>query len=165
VPEGLPPDTLIKECQRAVKILGIPSDRLILLDYEVRTFAEHRQEILENLIEYRQKIQPELVLVPSSNDTHQDHMTVYWETLRALKKKASIWGYEHPWNNLSFTTDIFVKLKEQHLATKLKALKNYESQNDRSYFSEKYIRSLALTRGLNVDWQYAETFELVRLVL
>jgi LmbE family N-acetylglucosaminyl deacetylase len=147
-----------------MKTLGIPLDRLILLDYEVRSFPEHRQEILEDLIKYRQEIQPVMVLVPSSNDTHQDHAVVHWEALRAFKKMSSILGYEHPWNNITFTADIFIKLKEQHLAAKLEALKHYKSQSDKNYFNEDYIRSLALTRGLNVDWQYAEAFELIRWV-
>jgi len=165
IPEGTDPSVIKEECRLATQTLGIPPDRLFMLDYEVRTFPEHRQEILKDLIIFKQKIQPDMVLVTSSNDTHQDHMTIYWETLRAFKKTASIFGYEHPWNNLTFTTDIFIKLKEQHLAKKLEALNNYKSQSDKNYFNEEYLRSLALTRGLNVDWQYAEAFELIRMVM
>jgi LmbE family N-acetylglucosaminyl deacetylase len=164
VPEGLPPDTIKKECMSATEILGITPERLFLLDYEVRTFPTYRQEILENMIEFRQKIKPDLVLAPSSTDTHQDHSIIHQEAIRAFKKEASIWGYEHPWNNLSFTTDIFVKLTEKHLEIKLQALKSYKSQLDKAYFSEKYISSLVQTRGVQVDWPYAEAFELSRLL-
>ena len=132
IPEGLPPDILKKECLRAAKTLGVPPKRLFLLDYEVRTFPEFRQEILETIIEFKKKVEPELVLVPSSHDTHQDHHVIYEEAIRAFKKDASIWGYEQPWNNLSFTTDIFVKLKKEHLDLKLKALNKYKSQLGRS---------------------------------
>ena len=130
----------------------------------MRTFPEHRQEILEDLITFKQKFKPELVLVPSSNDTHQDHNVIHQEAIRAFKKEASIWGYEHAWNNLSFTTDIFVRLTKKHLEIKLKALKSYKTQLTRAYFNEKYLNSLLQTRGTQVDWPYAEAFELVRLL-
>lgn len=165
MPQGLPGDALRVECRNSTKLLGISPDNLILLDYEVRTFPAYRQQILENLIEFNEKIKPDLVLVPSSSDTHQDHQTIYNEALRAFKKTSSIWGYEHPWNNLTFTTDIFVKLEEKHIARKVEALSQYQSQDFRPYFEEKYIRALAYTRGTQVDFPFAETFELIRLLL
>lgn len=165
VPQGLSDNTLMLECQQSVKTLGIQIDNLILLNYEVRTFPQHRQQILDNLIEFNEKLKPDLVLVPSSSDTHQDHQTIYNEALRAFKKTSSIWGYEHPWNNLSFTSDIFVKLEERHMARKVEALMQYKSQYFRPYFDQKYIMALAYTRGTQVDLPYVETFELIRWVI
>ena len=165
LPDGLPGDTLRKECLCSTATLGLSPDQVILLDYEVRTFPTWRQEILENMIEFRDRIRPDLVLIPSSSDMHQDHNTVHWEALRAFKKVASIWGYEHPWNNITFSTDIFIRLEEKHLVRKMEALRCYESQSFKSYFDEEYVRSLAYTRGSQVDWPYAEAYELVRLLV
>lgn len=144
--------------------MGIPHDRIKMLDYEVRTFPENRQKILDDLITFKQECKPDLVLVPSSRDMHQDHGTIYWESLRAFKKDCSIWGYEHPWNNLTFTTDIFVRLEESHLERKIQALKEYLSQTQRGYMDERNIRALAYTRGAQLDVPFAEAFELVRLL-
>jgi LmbE family N-acetylglucosaminyl deacetylase len=165
VPNNFPRDILKTECEEATKVLGIKPENLILLDYEVRTFPEHRQEILDEMIKLKDRIEPDLVLVPSSNDIHQDHQTIYKEALRAFKKSSSIWGYEHPWNNLTFTTDIFVKLEEKHIKKKIEALKTYQSQDSRTYFEERYIRALAYTRGTQVNFTYAECFELLRLLV
>jgi len=165
VPDNFPMDILKSECEEATNVLGIKSENLMLLDYEVRTFPLHRQEILDDMIKLNEKIKPDLVLVPSSNDMHQDHQTAYKEVLRAFKKSSSIWGYEHPWNNLMFTTDIFVKLEEEHIKKKIEALKVYKSQDFRTYFEERYIRALACTRGAQVNFAYAETFELLRLLV
>jgi len=165
VPNGLPKDTLRIECRNAAKTMGISPERLVLLNYEVRTFPEHRQEILENLVKFRREYQPNLVLVPSSHDVHQDHGTIYWEALRAFKKESSIWGYEHPWNNLDFTTDIFVKLTLKHVEKKLMALREYKSQTNRGYMDEGNLRALIRTRGAQLDLKYAEAFELVRLLV
>ena len=164
VPQGFPCDILKIECEASTKILGIIPERLTLLNYEVRTFPAHRQEILEYMIKLNEAIRAELVLVPSSSDLHQDHQVIHNEALRAFKKTSSIWGYEHPWNNLSFSTDVFVKLEEEHVQRKTDALGQYKSQDFRPYFDEKYIRALACTRGTQVDFTYAETFELVRLL-
>ena len=165
VPKGFPEDVLERECKKATEIIGVKSENVILMDYEVRTFPLHRQEILDDMIALNKQIKPDLVLVPSSNDIHQDHQTVYKEALRAFKKTSSIWGYEHPWNNLTFTTDIFVRLEGKHIEKKIEAMKQYESQDFRPYFDEKYIKALAYTRGTQVDYPFAETFELLRLLV
>jgi N-acetylglucosamine malate deacetylase 1 len=164
VPDKMAKDTLRKECKGSVTTLGVSPKNLVILDYEVRTFPEHRQAILEDLIKFKLKINPDLVLVPSSHDTHQDHGTIFWEALRAFKKESSIWGYEHPWNNLTFTSDIFVKLTEEHVSQKLQSLKSYKSQIGKAYMEERNIRALLCTRGAQVDVEFAETFELVRLI-
>lgn len=165
LPANLPEDTLKTECQKATELLGVPSANLVLMDYEVRTFPLHRQEILENMVKFNREIEPDLVLTPSSDDLHQDHQTIHSESLRAFKKNCSIWGYEHPWNNLKFTTDIFVKLEERHIQKKIAALKRYQSQDFRTYFDEEYVKALAYTRGTQVDFTYAEAFESLRLLV
>jgi N-acetylglucosamine malate deacetylase 1 len=165
LPEGFPPDTLRKECLNSINILGISPETVTIFDYEVRTFPEHRQEILEDLIKLKMKYQPNLVLVPSSQDMHQDHGVIYWEALRAFKKDSSLWGYEHPWNNLTFTTDIFVKLEAEHVERKIRALKEYKSQSIRGYMDERNIRSIINTRGAQLDTLYAEAFELIRFIV
>lgn len=165
VPNNFPEDILKMECKKATETLGIKSDNVILFDYGVRSFPLHRQDILDDLIKLRNNIKPDLILIPSSNDIHQDHQVLNREAIRAFKKFSSIFGYEHPWNNLTFTTDIFIKLEERHIEKKIEALKAYESQDFRTYFDEKYIRALAYTRGAQIDFAYAETFELLRLLV
>lgn len=165
VPKDCPYDILKLECKEATKCLGITEENVILLDYEVRNFLKDRQRILDELIELNLKIKPDLVLIPSSNDLHQDHKVINEESLRAFKKTSSIWGYEHPWNNLSFTTDIFILLEKEHIQKKIDALSCYGSQSFRTYFNETYIKALAHTRGVQVDSLFAETFETLRLLV
>jgi LmbE family N-acetylglucosaminyl deacetylase len=164
IPKGLPQDTLRKECKNAMAVLGIQPNKVTIMDYQVRTFPEHRQEILERLIKLKRELEPRLVLIPSSQDMHQDHAVIYWEALRAFKKEASLWGYEQPWNNLSFTAHIFVKLSSEHLQRKVNALKQYKSQSQRSYMSEKNLEALISVRGSQLDVPYAEAFENIRLL-
>jgi len=164
IPEGLSKDTLRKECQQSTSTMGLLPENVTILNYQVRSFPEHRQEILEDLVRFTPQYKPDLVLVPSSHDIHQDHRVIYWEALRAFKRESSIWGYEHPWNNLAFTTDIFVRLDLEHVEKKLRVLKEYKSQVNRGYMDEKRLRALICTRGAQLDVAYAEAFELIRLV-
>lgn len=159
-----PDDILITEVNKATDILGVKKDNLILYDFPVRTFNFNRQDILQLMINLKKEIKPDLVLMPSLNDLHQDHHTIALEGLRAFKF-SSVFCYEVPWNNITFNTSCFVHLEENHLDLKVKALNAYESQAHRPYASEDFIRSLAKTRGVQAGTKYAETFDVVRLVL
>ena len=159
-----PKDVLATELGNASRILGIPDDNVIAFRYPVREFPAHRQEILQDIIGLRERIHPDLILVPSPNDIHQDHQVIAREGLRAFKKQT-ILGYEEPWNNIVFETRCFVMLKERHVEKKVEALHCYETQAERSYLDESFIRSLARTRGTQLESRYAEAFEVLRMVL
>src|ERR671935_2300703 len=59
LPPGFPPDTLAREVREATAELGIPPEQLEVHDFEVRTFPERRQDILELLISLWEEWQPE----------------------------------------------------------------------------------------------------------
>ncbi|MCU0473687.1 MAG: PIG-L family deacetylase [Bacteroidales bacterium] len=163
VPPPNPKNILETEVKAATKVLEIKPEHLLLYRYQVRHFATHRQSILEDLVTLNQEIKPDLVLMPSLHDLHQDHSTISMEGLRAFKK-TSILAYEMPWNNLNFSTQSFIKLSEKHIEKKIKALECYKSQSSKDYASEQFIRSLALTRGTQIGVKYAEAFEVLRWI-
>ena len=164
VPDGYPKNILETEVKEATKVLGILPSNLLIYRYKVRHFAYHRQEILEDLVQLNKNINPDLVFMPCLHDLHQDHATIAIEGLRAFKK-SSILSYEIPWNNLNFSTQCFVKLEEQDLEKKINALDKYNSQKNRNYASEEFIRSLARTRGTQIGSKYAEVFEVLRWII
>lgn len=159
-----PSDILITEIKAATKSLGLPAENLILFDYQVRTFNFNRQNILEDLIVLRNKIQPDIIFMPSENDIHQDHYTISQEGLRAFKF-CTIFCYEMPWNNLTFNTSSFVVLEERHIEKKILALGEYKSQAHRNYANADFVRSLARVRGEQISVRYAETFDVIRWIV
>jgi N-acetylglucosamine malate deacetylase 1 len=163
LPEGFPPDTLAREVREATAEIGIPESGLTVHDFEVRTFPERRQEILELLIALWEDWAPEAVFMPSLRDIHQDHQVVAAEGLRAFKR-TTVLGYEIPWNNFNFDHQAYVGLEERHVERKIAALERYASQQHRNYANPEYIRSLARTHGINVNRDYAEVFEVYRIV-
>ncbi|MDN5130870.1 PIG-L deacetylase family protein [Aliarcobacter butzleri] len=164
VPDGFPKDILKTEVLDATSKLGIKKENVIIYNYEVRKLNYARQEILEDLIKHRKNLKPDLVFMPSLNDIHQDHSTIAQEGLRAFKN-TTILGYELIWNNLTFDTTSFIKLEKRHIQAKSDALKEYKSQGERDYMSEEFIFSLARTRGVQIGTHYAESFEVIRLVI
>src|SRR5262249_57279208 len=127
LPEGFAPDTLRHEVAAATAELGIAGDLLTVHDFDVRTFPEHRQQILELLIALWHEWEPDVVFQPSLHDIHQDHQTVAAEGLRAFKR-TTILGYEIPWNNLDFAYQAYIALEEPHVQRKEDALAKYASQ-------------------------------------
>lgn len=164
VPEGLDKDIGKKEAGEATRVLGIVREKLHIYRFEVRTFPQARQEILELLINLREKLKPELVLLPSLHDVHQDHHTIAEEGIRAFKH-VNILSYEMPWNMFSFTPSLFVHLQERHLDKKVAAINCYQSQRHKNYADKEFLYGLARTRGVQVNCDYAEAFEVVRWIL
>lgn len=165
VPEGFPENVLETEVKAATKVLGIPSDNLFVFKYKVRYFSQYRQDILDDMIEIRNKIHPDIVFLPCQNDIHQDHGVISAEGLRAFKN-SSLLCYEMPWNNLSFSPAFFTTLEQCHINDKLRALEEYKTQQGiRPYMSRDFIESLATVRGVQAGCEYAEAFEVLKWIL
>jgi LmbE family N-acetylglucosaminyl deacetylase len=164
VPPGYPPNILETEVREATQHLQIAPERLIIYRYAVRTLSQHRQEILEEMVRLKRDLSPEMVFLPCSHDLHQDHETITREGLRAFRN-GTLLGYEMPRNNITFTAQAFMALSEDDLSRKIRALKCYESQKFRGYTDERYVRALALTRGVQIGVDLAESFEVLRWVM
>jgi len=170
LPKGLPSDTLLYEEKAAAKVLGVKSQNLFVYRYSVRKFPQFRQEILEDLVKLNKEINPDLVLLPSRYDLHQDHHTIATEGLRAFKF-TSILGYEMPWNNIEFRATAFVILDRDCIEKKVEALHCYKSQELRLKLSGRnesdleYVRALARVRGQQIKTDYAEAFNVMRWIV
>ena len=164
LPEGFAPDTLAREVKEATTELGIPESQLTVHDFEVRTFPDRRQDILELLIALWEEWKPDAVFQPSLHDVHQDHQVIAAEGLRAFKR-TTILGYEIPWNNFDFAYQCYFALERAHVDRKVAALSKYVSQQHRRYSDPEYIWNVARTHGINVNREYAEVFQVYRVVV
>jgi len=167
LPKGMSKDTLKYEFYNVAKKLKLCERDIKVCGFKVRYLHQHRQQILDELIKARKKFKPDLVIGPSINDYHQDHQIIANEMIRAFKTTASIISYELPWNHVTFNTQMFTKLNEDHISTKCDLLKNYKSQymKERLYFSDEFIFGLARSRGVQCNSKYAEAFEVIRWML
>jgi LmbE family N-acetylglucosaminyl deacetylase len=163
VREGFSSDILRHEIHEAADLLKLPSERIRVFNHRVRFFPRDRQDILEEMIRLRAEIKPDIVLLPSSFDTHQDHEVINREGFRAFKR-STILGYEIPWNNRHIDLTFFNKVEWSHVDAKVCAIGAYKSQLFRAPNYEDLIRSLAIQRGGQISVQFAEAFEVIRWV-
>jgi len=165
VPEGFPKDAVERETRLATKVLEIDPKKVYIKRFRVRRFHEHRQEILDAIINLRDTIRPDIVFIPATYDIHQDHEVVNRESIRAFRNCCSIYGYDFPWTDLyGMKMNLFYQLKERHMKKKVKAVSCLKSQiiKKANYLTEEYIRGLAIERGGRINANYAEAFEVIR---
>jgi LmbE family N-acetylglucosaminyl deacetylase len=161
--ESSEPDALITECKMAMSMLDVRQEDLNFFDIPVRNFPEHRQEVLQILIEQARSWQPDLVLYPNSDDVHQDHSTVGKEIERALKH-STLWSYELPWNNQKSDAQGFVELSQNFVDKKIAAISQYKSQSSRFYAAPERITAHLISRGSQIEVPYAEMFSIPRAI-
>jgi LmbE family N-acetylglucosaminyl deacetylase len=157
-------DDIRQEVYQSAKILGLKKQNIFMEKYENRVFPSYRQPILDTLWNYRRKINPDVVFTMSLDDMHQDHVTVAQESFRAFKE-CNLLSYGYDWNRLNKTADFYSVLSQKNLDRKIKAVSCYKSQGEgRPYFSVEYIKSWAITRGVEIKERYAESFDVIRLI-
>lgn len=150
----------VEEFHTAMKIIGAES---AFIDFEARVLNENRQALLDYFWQLQKANHYDIVFCPSSYDQHQDHQVVYQEAFRAFKH-STILGYELPWNNRTFRTDVFISVTDEDLNAKIKMLDCYETQQERAFMCKEYVYDIARSRGLQVAKKYVETFEAIRII-
>ena len=117
---------LVGEHYASMAALGVPQDRVQLLDFETRRFQEHRQEILEAMIAIMREDDPDIVFVHSKSDVHQDHGVLTQEALRAFRGRTVL-GFDVIRSSYGFFPDFLVGVDEADVQKKLDALACYKT--------------------------------------
>ncbi len=83
-----------------------------------------------------------------------------------VESSSSIISYELPWNHINFSTKMFIRCKKEYMLKKMELLSCYKSQveKQRGYFSKEFIMGLAKTRGVQINSDFAEAFEVIRWI-
>ena len=133
---------------------------------------------ISNIIDkYITDINPEVILIPSANDIHEDHKIIFKASkvaMRPNKKRnlRKILSYEvlseTEWNEKekSFNPNYFVSLNKSDINNKVKAFLKYKSQVKKFPHprSKEAIISLSRVRGSQVFRQYAEAFKVEKII-
>jgi LmbE family N-acetylglucosaminyl deacetylase len=164
---SLPPlvdaDTFMAEFRESSELLGVCADRTLLRFYDPRDLFSTRSEILQLFYDLAKDIRPDLVLIPNGKDIHQSHEVVHAEARRAFKYTTML-GYELPWNSLEFSMDVFITLSREEVDAKVAAINAFRTQKSRNFFSNDIVGDLARVRGKQVGREFAECFELMRMI-
>ena len=154
---------IIDEHFSSFNILGVPNEKIILEKFETRKFPEQRQDILEYLLKVRKEYKPDLVLVHTRSDIHQDHNVVTEESLRAYRG-TTVLGFDVVRSSYGFFPHFLVGVTREDVEKKIEALAEYKTYHDKYYFNEELLRSTMVRHGALAEKQYAEGFDILRIV-
>lgn len=154
---------LVEEHHASMHALGLRDDQIELGTFETRRFPEHRQEILEKMLDLKKKFKPEIVFVHTSQDIHQDHITVTQEALRAFRG-TTVLGYDVLRSSYGFFPHFLVEVTQESVNRKIDALGKYATYSNRYYFSAEVLRSTAIRHGALAERPFAEGFDIIRIV-
>jgi len=133
---------------------------------------------ISNIInKYIKIVNPEIILIPSANDIHDDHKIIFKAakvSTRPNKKSnlKKILSYEvlseTEWNEneKSFNPNYYVSLDKSDIDKKVKAFLKYESQVKKFPHprSKEAIINLSKVRGSQVFMKYAEAFRVEKII-
>jgi LmbE family N-acetylglucosaminyl deacetylase len=133
---------------------------------------------ISNIIDkYIKKIKPEIILIPSGNDIHDDHKIVHKAAKVSMRPNKTsnlkiILSYEvlseTEWNEdgKSFNPNYFVHLKKKDIKKKINAFLKYKSQVKKFPHprSKEGIVNLSKVRGGQIHREYAEAFRVEKIL-
>ncbi len=154
---------LVEEHYRSMEVLGVPKEWVVLGPFETRRFPHYRQEILEYLLDWNRKFQPDIIFVHTKADIHQDHGTLTEEALRAFRGKTVL-GFDVIRSSYGFFPSFLVEVGQQDVEKKIQALVEYKTYADKYYFNPEITRSTLIRNGAICERQYAEGFDILRIV-
>jgi len=153
---------------------------LRILDFELHNLPCGRldqmpiisiNKIIENAIK---SFDPDTVFTHSPSDANNDHKIVFNSTIMATRPGAQnhvyrLFSYEvlssSEWSFVNtFMPNYFEEISEDNLILKWDALAQYDSEVRNYPFprSKEGVRALAMTRGMQAGFAYAEAFHLIR---
>ena len=154
---------LVREHFDSMRTLGLRDEQVELGTFETRRFPDYRQEILEKMLDLKRLLKPEIVFVHTSQDIHQDHITVTQEALRAFRG-TTVLGYDVLRSSYGFFPHFLVEVSAAGVEKKIEALAKYKTYSNRYYFSPEVLRSTAIRHGALAERPFAEGFDIIRIV-
>jgi LmbE family N-acetylglucosaminyl deacetylase len=151
------------EHMRAMAVLGIPEEKIVLGPFTTRVFPDARQEILEYFLKLRHEFKPDLIFVHSKHDIHQDHNVMTEEALRAYRG-ITVLGFDVVRSSYGFFPHFLAEVSEEDVEKKIQSLSEYKTYRDRYYFNSELTRSIMVRHGALAECPFAEGFDILRIV-
>ncbi|MCF2129584.1 PIG-L family deacetylase [Strepomyces sp. STD 3.1] len=156
---GGEPDQRAQEAYAGASALGASFHLADFPDGHITDETETVQAI-ERVV---REVDPDVVLVHSAHDTHQDHRAVHRATLVAARRVPRISCYQSPSATTAFTPNRFIGLREDDVEAKLASIARHASQaTTRPYLDVGLIRATARYWGRFTNDMFAEPLEVVR---
>ena len=138
----------------------------LLLSYDLHSFevdnlAKELVDIRRLIYEYKDA---DIFFAPSLNSTHQDHRTI-GQAVSDIMLEKTIFYYEEIRGGINQRINCWNEITAMDLSAKYRLMDFYETQKKRHYTTDDAIGTMARFRGGQIKTNYAEGFEVKRLVL
>ena len=167
---------MFSDIEKSHKVLGITEHSLY--SYKNMSFwNENHREIVETIEKEIDRFQPDNIFTHFDGDIHTDHKIVSYLTQQAarrwqregysskINKPRALYFMEvlssTNWGSVGFVPDTYEKISADDLEKKIESLEKYKNVVRPSPHprSEECIKSLAILRGSNIGYDYAEAFK------
>ena len=170
----------IKQIRKEAKIANnlIGTSRLLFENLPALNLNNYPVYKITNIIDkHIADINPEVILIPSTNDIHDDHKIIFKAAKISMRPNKisnlkKILSYEvlseTEWNEdgKSFNPNYFVHLKKSDIDNKVQAFLKYKSQVKKFPHSrsKEAIINLSRVRGSQAFIEYAEAFKVEKIL-
>jgi LmbE family N-acetylglucosaminyl deacetylase len=175
-------DKRIKEVEKVMEYMKVDGYEIVYMDDNIHLKLDVMPrkdliDIIESKSKYSiNKINPDIIAVPSLACQNQDHEAVFHASFTACRPRVkdglnntpTVLVYEQVdnlWTSRSFKPNFYVDISE-HLSIKIQALSLYKSQmrEEPNLRSINNVKRLSQLRGSEICVEAAEAFECYRLV-
>lgn len=150
---------ILKELGFCAKRMGVKE--LKILDFPATKLPNYACEIRNVLYDLNRKLLPELVICPSTGEINQDHKIVSDESIRTFRT-TSLLGWIFEWSNFTVVPNFFFPLTKEQFLEKVRLVKQYKSQESRTYV--KLFLSSMEVNGARLGVRWAEGLETIRWI-
>jgi LmbE family N-acetylglucosaminyl deacetylase/CheY-like chemotaxis protein len=153
-----------QESLKALTLAGVNPLNIYFLQYPDTELWQVRQEVMNNIAKFCNTFKIQLIYTHSNKAQHQDHVTIFEETMRGARKAWGIMAYEsHGATNPSFSPNLFVDITDV-ISKKIDMLNCHQSQIAKNYLKVESVIALAQFRSSqSEEFHYAEAFEIIKL--
>ncbi len=155
-------DHRMTEAEIGAKFLEL--DGVKVMDFHDTQMQSQAFEIVNAIESVICEYEPDMIFTHSKHDLHQDHQTVYESTLRAARdRRTTILCYESPSVTDEFIPVYYIDVCG-YVDVKIEAIHKHWDQHKKPYMNPDLVRSKLNFRGNQAKIDYAEGFEVVRMV-
>lgn len=175
-------DTRIKEVEKVMEYMKVDGYEIVYRDDNIHLKLDMMPrkdliDVIENKSKYAvNKINPDIIAIPSLSCQNQDHEAVFHASFTACRPRVkdelnntpTVLVYEQVdnlWTSRSFKPNFYVDISD-YLDVKIQALSLYKSQmrEEPNLRSIENVKRLSKLRGSEICAEAAEAFECYRFV-
>ncbi|MDX1887036.1 PIG-L deacetylase family protein [Mycolicibacterium sp. 120270] len=159
-------DREIEEKNAFASLCGKAEVRLTVADLPDGQLPRHWGEVKRHIAGFRSSCEPDLVIGPQRNDSHQDHRLIA-ELIPTEFRDHLTLGYEIvKWESDLPRATVYSPVTATTAIRKAEVLHDcYRSQLDRDWFDHETFLGLMRLRGVQCHSRYAEAFVVEKSVL